>query len=153
MLLIKTPLVGVLVYGIAEASTAYLITKITEPVPPPPGFAAKERKHPDEEEKGLREWCESQIRWKNKQKFLSLPVGWWDKFTGEGADTGDEFVQQQQPLTPRAQGEGEIMRYKRQFPGGYVSPSDRVDNEEDNWAYARVGERGFGDLGEKGYRG
>ncbi|KAF8449644.1 hypothetical protein BGX38DRAFT_1060677, partial [Terfezia claveryi] len=35
MLLVKVPLVGVLVYGIAEASTAYLITKITSPVPPP----------------------------------------------------------------------------------------------------------------------
>lgn len=31
--LVKIPLVGVLIYGIAEASTAYLITKITDPPP------------------------------------------------------------------------------------------------------------------------
>lgn len=34
--LMRVPLLGVLIYGIAEASTAYLITKITDP-PPPPG--------------------------------------------------------------------------------------------------------------------
>ena len=35
---LKIPLLGVLIYGIAEASTAYLITKITDP-PPPPAYA------------------------------------------------------------------------------------------------------------------
>ncbi|KYK54552.1 putative transmembrane protein [Drechmeria coniospora] len=34
-LLIRTPLFGVLIYGIAEASTAYLVTKVTDPPPPP----------------------------------------------------------------------------------------------------------------------
>jgi len=56
---LKIPLVGVLIYGIAEASTAYLITKITDPPPPPAtsqGFAA------------------SQIHWKNKHEFMSLPL-------------------------------------------------------------------------------
>ncbi|KAI1275037.1 formamidase [Xylaria sp. FL0933] len=33
--LLRVPLLGVLIYGIAEASTAYLITKITDPPPPP----------------------------------------------------------------------------------------------------------------------
>lgn len=54
---LRIPLVGVLIYGIAEASTAYLITKITDPPPPPTqsgGFAA------------------SQQRWKNKHEFLNL---------------------------------------------------------------------------------
>ena len=37
---VKIPLVGVLIYGLAEASTAYLITKITEP-PLPPNEAEK----------------------------------------------------------------------------------------------------------------
>ncbi|KAK4136159.1 hypothetical protein BT67DRAFT_448430 [Trichocladium antarcticum] len=58
--LLKVPLLGVLVYGIAEASTAYLITKISDPPPPPAGsegFAA------------------SQTEWRNKQKFLSLSLG------------------------------------------------------------------------------
>ena len=56
---LKIPLVGVLIYGIAEASTAYLITKITDPPPPPStsqGYAA------------------SQIHWKNKHEFMSLPM-------------------------------------------------------------------------------
>ncbi|KAJ6439967.1 transmembrane protein [Purpureocillium lavendulum] len=58
-LLIRIPLVGVLIYGIAEASTAYLITKITDPPPPPSemeGFVA------------------SQQVWKNKHEFLNLSL-------------------------------------------------------------------------------
>jgi hypothetical protein len=61
--LIKIPLVGVLIYGVAEASTAYLITKISDPPPPPAqvsGFAA------------------SQVHWKNKHEFLSLPMATMD---------------------------------------------------------------------------
>ena len=57
--LVKIPLVGVLVYGIAEASTAYLITKITDPPPPPKeneGFAA------------------SQQLWTNKHEFLNMSL-------------------------------------------------------------------------------
>lgn len=62
---LKIPLLGVLIYGIAEASTAYLITKITDPPPPPsenPGFA------------------ESQVKWKNKHEFLRLPLENIDTF-------------------------------------------------------------------------
>jgi hypothetical protein len=58
-LFLKIPLIGVFIYGVAEASTAYLITKITDPPPPPSsaqGFAA------------------SQIHWKNKHEFMSLPL-------------------------------------------------------------------------------
>lgn len=46
-------------YGVAEASTAYLITKITDPPPTPAeseGFA------------------ESQVTWKNKHDFLRLSL-------------------------------------------------------------------------------
>ncbi|KAL2751918.1 hypothetical protein ACRALDRAFT_2114717 [Sodiomyces alcalophilus JCM 7366] len=57
--LVRIPLVGVLVYGIAEASTAYLITKITDP-PPPPDQAA--------------EFAASQQEWRNKHEFLSLSL-------------------------------------------------------------------------------
>lgn len=60
--IIKIPLIGVLVYGIAEASTAFLITKITDPPPPPV----------DEKEKAM--YIESQVRWKNKNKFLTLDM-------------------------------------------------------------------------------
>jgi hypothetical protein len=56
---LRIPLLGVLIYGIAEASTAYLITKITDPPPPPmqsEGFAA------------------SQQQWTNKHEFLNLKL-------------------------------------------------------------------------------
>ena len=56
---LRIPLLGVLIYGIAEASTAYLITKITDPPPPAAhseGFAA------------------SQQEWQNKHEFLSMSL-------------------------------------------------------------------------------
>jgi hypothetical protein len=56
---LKIPLVGVLIYGIAEASTAYLITKITDP-PPPPAES--------------KEWAEQQVQWQNKHEFMSIPL-------------------------------------------------------------------------------
>ncbi|KAF2753770.1 hypothetical protein EJ05DRAFT_504856 [Pseudovirgaria hyperparasitica] len=57
---LKIPLLGVLIYGVAEASTAYLITKITDP-PPPPVDEAK--------------YAESQVSWKNKHDFMTLSLG------------------------------------------------------------------------------
>jgi hypothetical protein len=62
---LKIPLLGVLIYGIAEASTAYLITKITEP-PPPPAEA--------------EEFKKKDVRWVNKHEFLQLPLDGLDKF-------------------------------------------------------------------------
>lgn len=62
---LKAPFIGVLMYGIAQASTAYLITKITDP-PPPPAYSAG--------------FAESQVRWKNKHEFLRLPLDKLDKF-------------------------------------------------------------------------
>ncbi|KAF2232400.1 transmembrane protein UsgS [Viridothelium virens] len=56
---LKIPLLGVLIYGVAEASTAFLITKITEP-PPPPSEAEQYRQR--------------SIRWENKHEFLALPL-------------------------------------------------------------------------------
>ena len=66
--MVKIPLLGVLIYGIAEASTAYLITKITEP-PPPPG--------------DNKEFLESEVRWKNKHLFLDLPMDRLDDFNAK----------------------------------------------------------------------
>ncbi|KAM0360251.1 hypothetical protein ACHAP4_002322 [Fusarium culmorum] len=57
--LVKIPLVGVLVYGIAEASTAYLITKITDPPPPP---------------QQMNEFTQGQQNWSNKHEFLNLSL-------------------------------------------------------------------------------
>jgi len=56
---LRIPLLGVLIYGIAEASTAFLITKITDP-PPPPAYSER--------------FVESQVRWTNKHEFLKLPL-------------------------------------------------------------------------------
>ncbi|TAQ85839.1 hypothetical protein B7494_g5842 [Chlorociboria aeruginascens] len=56
---LRIPLLGVLIYGIAEASTAYLVSKVTSPPPIPSesaGFAA------------------SQQEWKNKHEFLNLTL-------------------------------------------------------------------------------
>lgn len=66
-LLVKIPWIGVLVYGIAEASTAYLITKITDPPPPP---SQKE------------EFINSQMTWNNKKDFMKMPLGHFDALHG-----------------------------------------------------------------------
>jgi hypothetical protein len=78
--MVKIPLVGVLIYGIAEASTAYLITKITEPPPAPTEVEA---------------FKETSIKWKNKQKFLSMPWPMLDTYSGAvAAPTHRSDVQQ-----------------------------------------------------------
>ncbi|KAI9708310.1 MAG: hypothetical protein M1820_004014 [Bogoriella megaspora] len=56
---LKIPLLGVLIYGVAEASTAYLITKVTEP-PPPPSEAEQYR--------------QESVHWTNKHEFLNLSL-------------------------------------------------------------------------------
>jgi hypothetical protein len=61
---LRTPFIGVLMYGIAEASTAYLVTKITDP-PPPPAES--------------QDFAESQVTWKNKHEFLRLSLDNLDK--------------------------------------------------------------------------
>lgn len=58
-ILVRVPLVGVLVYGIAEASTAYLITKVTDPPPP------ADR---------MKEYASRQQIWHNKHEFLNLSL-------------------------------------------------------------------------------
>ncbi|KAI1454647.1 formamidase [Annulohypoxylon moriforme] len=61
--LLRVPLLGVLIYGIAEASTAYLITKITDP--PPSSKASRSE---------VEQFTESQQVWRNKHGFLNLPL-------------------------------------------------------------------------------
>ncbi len=61
--LLQVPLLGVLIYGIAEASTAYLITKITDP-PPSPNSSPSE----------INRFAENQQTWRNKHEFLSLSL-------------------------------------------------------------------------------
>lgn len=74
-ILVKIPLVGVLVYGIAEASAAYLISKVTDPPPPP-----------DEREP----YIESQTRWENKNKFLTLPLAHIDAHNVDTKDGAED---------------------------------------------------------------
>ncbi|KAH8703227.1 transmembrane protein UsgS [Talaromyces proteolyticus] len=62
---LKTPFIGVLMYGIAQASTAYLVTKITDPPPAP------------EKSEGF---AQSQVAWTNKHDFLQLSLDKLDKF-------------------------------------------------------------------------
>ncbi|KAK6080042.1 transmembrane protein UsgS [Seiridium cupressi] len=57
--LVRVPLLGVLIYGIAEASTAYLITKVTDP-PPPPAQS--------------KDFAASQQVWTNKHEFLNTSL-------------------------------------------------------------------------------
>lgn len=58
-LLLKIPFVGVLVYGFAQASAAYLITKVTDP-PPGPSKAIQ--------------WTESQAIWTTKDEHLAKSI-------------------------------------------------------------------------------
>lgn len=67
-ILVRVPLFGVLIYGIAEASTAYLVTKITEPPPLPADFDA---------------YAEEQLVWKNKHEFLDKSLWKLDDVLGE----------------------------------------------------------------------
>ncbi|OOQ85007.1 transmembrane protein UsgS [Penicillium brasilianum] len=78
---LKTPFIGVLMYGVAEASTAYLVTKITDPPPSPAeseGFA------------------ESQVTWKNKHDFLHLSLENIDKLNV----VTDEVGAKESPSSP-----------------------------------------------------
>ena len=69
---LRIPLLGVLFYGIAEASTAFLITKITDP-PPAPAYS--------------KDFAESQVRWRNKKEFLRLPL---TDIDAHNTDSGSE---------------------------------------------------------------
>ncbi|GAP93406.2 putative transmembrane protein [Rosellinia necatrix] len=71
-ILLRVPLLGVLIYGIAEASTAYLITKITDPPPPPSAPVQLQEK-----------FLKDQQLWKNKHEFLDLSLANLDATLGE----------------------------------------------------------------------
>ncbi|KMP05689.1 transmembrane protein UsgS [Coccidioides immitis RMSCC 2394] len=77
--MIKIPLIGVLIYGLAEASTAYLVTKITDPPPPPADSEG---------------FVESQIQWTNKHRFLKLPLGSLDQYNVPPDDENEKNKQE-----------------------------------------------------------
>ncbi|KAI5925607.1 formamidase [Camillea tinctor] len=75
--LLRVPLLGVLVYGIAEASTAYLITKITDP--PPPAQASPSQ---------IEQFVSNQQVWRNKHEFLNLSLANLDAPSRHPPQTG-----------------------------------------------------------------
>ncbi|KAL4960642.1 transmembrane protein UsgS [Aspergillus stella-maris] len=77
---LKIPIIGVLMYGIAEASTAYLVTKITDPPP-----------SPDQSEG----FAETQVTWTNKHDFLQLSLNKIDKLNVAAHEEGKP-----KPATP-----------------------------------------------------
>ncbi|CAK7201866.1 hypothetical protein SEUCBS139899_004581 [Sporothrix eucalyptigena] len=70
-ILLRVPLVGVLIYGIAEASTAYLVTKITDP---PPGQEAVTAHSKQATSALVTSFAESQQKWHNRKAFLDLAL-------------------------------------------------------------------------------
>lgn len=73
---LRIPLLGVLIYGIAEASTALLVTKITNPPPPPAqseGFAKMEQ------------------QWSNRHQFLNLSLTELDSFVSNSRRQRSEY--------------------------------------------------------------
>jgi len=49
-------------------STAYLITKVSDPPPPP---------------SQVRDFTSSQVEWRNKHKFINVPLSSIDSFSDE----------------------------------------------------------------------
>lgn len=72
-LFIKTPFIGIVAYGIAEASTAYLVTKVSEPPPLPPGavIAAKSGSEVSGSHAAEQQWVRNELIWTNSKNLLS----------------------------------------------------------------------------------
>lgn len=85
-LAVKLPFVGFLIYAVAEASTAYLITKVTDPPPEP---TPKETKD---------EYVQSQVRWKNKTSFMKLPIWKLDASNVDSTPAGLHPLEVQMPV-------------------------------------------------------
>lgn len=77
--LLQVPLLGVLIYGIAEASTAYLITKITDP---PPASNA-----PSSE---MARYLDNQQAWRNKHELVNASLGALDSIRREQPPSYEE---------------------------------------------------------------
>ncbi|KXJ89461.1 transmembrane protein UsgS [Microdochium bolleyi] len=77
--LLQVPLLGVLIYGIAEASTAYLITKITDPPPASNAPSAE-----------IARYLDSQQAWRNKHELVNASLGALDSIRREQPPSYDE---------------------------------------------------------------
>ncbi len=105
--LLRVPLVGVLVYGLAEASTAYLVTKITDPPPGQEvldllerssGVQAAAAKN-DLAKALVADFVDSQQTWHNKRAFLELALDNLDALQRQ------QQVQQEQQEPQEQQGQ------------------------------------------------
>ncbi|MCJ1246575.1 hypothetical protein MMC30_003784 [Trapelia coarctata] len=103
---LRIPLLGVLIYGIAEASTAYLITKITDP-PPPPSESESEK------------FAESQVRWKNKHEFLRLPLDHLDVPNVPRTQADDKPIQPQELRGKKTDGTPMVRTSNSQLPSNH----------------------------------
>ncbi|GAO48135.1 hypothetical protein SAICODRAFT_10660 [Saitoella complicata NRRL Y-17804] len=81
-LLTRIPVWGVLFLGLAEGSAAFLLTKVTDAPPMPHVAPGKEvgdvpmegEKRVETDER-VREYCEREVGWRNRKKFLGLGLG------------------------------------------------------------------------------
>ncbi|GLA67913.1 hypothetical protein AtubIFM55763_000166 [Aspergillus tubingensis] len=80
-IVLKTPFIGVLLYGVAQAATAYLVTKVTDPPPAP------------SEKEGF---AETQVTWKNKHEFLRLSL--------DNIDQLNKAPEEEKPKAPELPG-------------------------------------------------
>ncbi|GKZ32687.1 hypothetical protein AbraIFM66950_002286 [Aspergillus brasiliensis] len=80
-IVLKTPFIGVLLYGVAQAATAYLVTKVTD-APPAPS-----------EKEGF---AETQVTWKNKHEFLRLSL--------DNIDQLNKAPEEEKPKAPEVPG-------------------------------------------------
>jgi hypothetical protein len=85
-LLIRIPIFGVLAYGIAEASTAYLITKITDPPPPPTGDTGSNEA-----------FTEDQTEWHQKKDVLQSALSHIDRANVRTTPAGENPLSTSMP--------------------------------------------------------
>jgi hypothetical protein len=85
-LLIRIPIFGVLAYGVAEASTAYLITKITDPPPPPEGDSGTNPA-----------FVEDQTEWHQKKDVLQAALTHLDKVNVRTSSRGENPLSTELP--------------------------------------------------------
>ncbi|KAJ8102500.1 hypothetical protein POJ06DRAFT_244829 [Lipomyces tetrasporus] len=81
--ILKIPFVGVLLYGIAEASTAYLVTKISDPPPPPTK---------------VLDWTETQTEWSRRKRMIDGEILQSEGFApiiGEAASLPGGFTKEE----------------------------------------------------------
>ncbi|CAK7271699.1 hypothetical protein SEPCBS57363_004755 [Sporothrix epigloea] len=138
--LLRVPLIGVLIYGIAEASTAYLVTKITDP---PPGQSALTSRSPRTAAAIVQSFSDSQQTWHNKKAFLDLALDNLDALQQQyrtGKTGAAVFSSDSDRLVGRSSGSAPAAGLSPQQPVGTTSAyiSAGIDDPERSGVYQRV---------------